>query len=96
MPSLLSESSLTKPGWTGSLFSFRETRSRGLGTVEEVNACIPGTLLPLASEITIMARQSGFINPYCQLPSIGTGDLASLLTCGDRIGLWDQRPGVLG
>lgn len=62
----------------------------------EVNACIPGMLPRLASEITIMARQSGFINPYCQLPSIGTGDLASLLTCGDRTGLWNQRPGGLG
>lgn len=33
----------------------------------EVDACIPGTLAPLASEITIMARQSGFIHPFCQL-----------------------------
>lgn len=31
----------------------------------EVDACIPGTLPPLASEITITARQSGFIHPYC-------------------------------
>lgn len=47
----------------------------------------------LASEITITARQSGFIHPYCQLPSIGTGDLASLLTCGTKG--WEGLVGVL-
>lgn len=62
----------------------------------EVDACVPGTLPPPASEITTTARQSGFIHPYCQPPPIGTGDPASLLTCGDRAGLWNQRLGGLG
>lgn len=80
-PDLLSESSQSQAAcaWIGSLLPLErpDLECLELLRTSEVDACIPGMLPPLASEITTMARQSGFIHPYRQLPSKGTGDLAA-------------------